>query len=423
MTENFLHYIWLYKKFNLFNLHTSSGQKIEIIKSGILNKNSGPDFTMSKILIDGIEWNGNIEIHTKSSDWLKHKHENNDSYKNIILHVVYIHDKEIPSLIKNNIPTLELQSYIPDQLIKNHSFLFFDPFYFIPCEKLIDKYLLTPNFSISEHLYINKLQEKLEKIKHLYHLLNNNWEAVLATTLAYSFGLKINAEAFEQLFLSIDYKIIQKLSYKPILLEALFFGLTNNSFKHKDDSYSLLLKEEFNYLKSKFLLTKQNIELKYFRLRPSNFPTIRLSQFAHLLSLYPNLFSHVVESKSIDQYFNLLDKVYASEYWNNHYVFGKESKLNVIKKLSKSQKELIVLNSFIPIKFTYSLSIGKSMIEEIIDITNKIPAENNSVINKFKKLGFPIISALDSQAFLDLYKNKCSNKQCLTCLIGHQILK
>lgn len=423
MTENFLHHIWLYKKFNLFNLYTCNGKKIEIIQSGMLNSNSGPDFSMSKIIIDGIEWNGNIEIHIKSSDWLKHNHENNDSYKNIILHVVYIHDKEIPSLLENNIPTLELQPYIPAELIKNHNFLFSESYNFIPCEKLIDKYIQNNNLSISENLFLNKLEEKQEKINHLLSILNNNWEAVLATTLAYTFGLKINAAAFEQLFLSVDYKIIQKISSKPVLLEALFLGLSYNNSNNGEDYYSLLLKEEFNYLKSKFTLKEQNIELKYFRLRPSNFPTIRLSQLAHLLSLYPNLFSYVVECKNIKQYFTLLDKVCASAYWNTHYVLGKESPVYSIKKLSKSQKELIILNAFLPIKFAYSLSIGKPMDEEIIDIITQIPTEKNFIIHNFKKLGISFSSALDSQAFINLYKNKCSSKQCLNCMIGYQILK
>ncbi len=421
MKENLLHHIWQFKKFNLSELHSTTGEKIEIIHSGHHNSDAGPDFTMAKILVDGWEWIGNIEIHSKSSDWLKHKHDLTSSYKNVILHVVYEEDEKIPTLNEKNVPTLELKSYLTEKLLTNYNFMENKPFSFIPCEKLFTNYTQKPAFSFSEKLYIDKLQEKCNRIFRLLEMKNNDWESVLAATLAYTFGLKVNAEAFEQLFLFLDYKIIRKLSANPFQLEALFLGLTH-SLKNEDE-YSGLLEKEFSYLQSKYQLSCQNIELKYLRLRPANFPTIRLSQLADLLSQYQHLFSYVIGAKSIDQYLKILDEVKASSYWNTHYVLGKESHKSVEKKLSDSQKELIILNAFLPVKFAYSLSIGKSMEDEIITIISELAAEKNSIIDNFKKLGINFKSALDSQAFLNLYKNKCLNQQCLNCEIGYEILK
>ncbi len=421
MKESFLHHIWQFKKFSQLNLYSTTGEKIEIIHSGYHNTDAGPDFTTAKILIDGWEWAGNIEIHVKSSDWKKHKHDFTSSYQNIILHVVYEEDEKIPTLYEKNIPTLELKSHISKNILTNYNFLENRAFSFITCEKLFSNYTQNPIFSFSEKLYLNKLQEKCEKIYQILNIKNNDWEATLATILAYTFGLKVNAESFEQLFLFLDYKIIRKVSANPFQLEALFFGLTN-SLESKDE-YSELLIKEFSYLKAKYQLPDSIIELKYLRLRPANFPTIRLSQLADLISQYQNLFSYVIGAKNISQYFHLLDEVKASSYWNTHYVIGKESPKSGEKKLSKSQKELIILNAFLPVKFAYSLSIGKSMEDEIITIISELPAEKNSIIDNFKKLGIRFNSALDSQAFLNLYKNKCSHQQCVNCEIGYEILK
>ncbi|MDR2122852.1 MAG: DUF2851 family protein [Flavobacteriaceae bacterium] len=419
--EQLLHYIWQFKKFELFNLYTTSGKKVEIVHSGHYNTNAGPDFSLAKIIIDDIEWVGNVEIHVRSSDWTRHKHNLDSSYNNVILHVVYEMDDKTASAHNEDIPVLELRSYIPENFLTNYDFLTNNPFSFIPCESLINNYLRSASFSLSEKLYLEKLQEKCDHIFRILHLKNNDWEAVLAAVLSYTFGLKINAQAFEQIFLSTDYKIIRKISSNPLHLEALFFGLTNN-IKNEDD-YSARLKKEFDHLQTKFRFPDQNIEVKYLRLRPANFPTIRLSQLADLLSQYQNLFSYVIGAGKLSQYDMLLNEVKASSYWNTHYVFGKKSSTTNEKKLSKVQKELIILNAFLPVKFAYSQHIGNPMEDEILTIISELSTENNSIIGNFKKLGIPFNSALDSQAFLHLYKNKCSQKQCLNCEIGFEILK
>ncbi|MGM5631121.1 DUF2851 family protein [Apibacter raozihei] len=422
MNESFLHYVWMYKKFELFDLRTTSGEKLEIIHCGTLNPDSGPDFNFAKVIINGTEWAGNVEIHVKSSDWIKHKHDLNPNYDNIVLHIVYEDDQEILSLKLKKIPTLELKNYIAASLIDNYTHLEKKAYSFIPCEKLFTNLLPKLSIGFTEKQFFCKLEEKQKKISQLLILKNNDWEAVLASVLAYSFGLKINAEAFEQIFMETDYKILRKQFSNLTHLESLLFGLCFNLDMYEDE-YAEILKEQFKFLQVKYRLTKTTINLKFSKLRPANFPTIRLSQLSCILTQYQNLFSYVIGAKTLQHYIYILDDVQASSYWNNHYVFDKISSHNQIKKLSSSQKELIILNAFLPIKFAYSKSIGKCMDDEIISIMEELSPEKNTVIQKFENLGISFNSALETQAFLHLYKNQCLNKKCLKCDIGYNILK
>ncbi|MDR3273298.1 MAG: DUF2851 family protein [Flavobacteriaceae bacterium] len=422
MRENFLHHIWQFKKFSLHSLKSVNGEKIEILNTGNPNFDAGPDFSFCKICIDGILWTGNVEIHIKSSDWEKHNHSENSNYQNIILHVVYEYDKEILLLKQKNIPTLELKNYISEEIINHYQSISCNHFRFIPCENLFSSYYQKDMPGFAEKLYLEKLEAKCEKIMELNRRLKGDWESVLACTLAYSFGLKINAEIFEQLLLNLDYKIIRKISQNPFSTEALFFGQCDLLVENQQDEYCSRLFKEYEYLKSKFNLEPFILKPKFLRLRPANFPTLRLSQFAHLLSLYQNLFSYIIGVKKLKDYELLLEEVQASEYWENHYVFGKINQKKSKKKLSSSQKNLLILNTFLPVKFAYAQSIGKSMDEEIIEIISQIPPEKNSVIESFKDLSVKFCSALDSQAFLHLYKNYCAEKRCLQCPIGYKIV-
>ncbi|MCT6868914.1 MAG: DUF2851 family protein [Apibacter sp.] len=420
--EKLLHHIWQFKKFNTLHLYTIEGEKIDIINVGIYNTNAGPDFLFAKIKIDSVEWNGNIEIHVRSSDWIKHKHDHNKSYKNVILHVVYEFDDKDYKIHNSSFPILELKTYISDEIKNNYTFLKENSFDFIPCEKLISNCLDSEFLNFSENLYLEKLKSKCEHIYQILKLKKNDWEATLGAVLAYTFGLKINAEAFEQIFLSIDYKIIRKISKNKFNMESLLFGVTHELNNYMDD-YPQNLFNEYKFIQSKYNIPTQLIEIKYMRLRPFNFPSLRLSQLANLLSIYQNLFSYVIGIKTVQQYYQLLDDVKASLYWNDHYVFDKKTTKYFEKKLSISQKNLLILNAFLPIKFAYSQSIGNSLDEEIFEILYEIEHENNSIISNYKNLGIKCKSALDSQAFLYLYKNKCLKRQCLNCEIGFRILK
>lgn len=422
MKEKLLHYIWQFKKFNTLDLYTNDGKKVEIIQAGTYNTNEGPDFIFAKLKIDDIEWNGNVEIHVKSSDWFKHKHDLNNYYKNIILHVVYEIDDNNDKIQNLSFPILELKTYVSNKIYNNYDLLDHQTFKFIPCENLIDNSLISDIFSFSENLYLEKLKNKCERIYEILKRKKNDWEATLTTVLGYTLGLKINAYAFEYIFLYLDYGIIRKISKNLFQTESLLFG-TTHKLENSVDTYPQDLYKEFKFLQSKFNLPEKITDVKYLRLRPSNFPTIRLSQLANIISTYQNLFSYIIGIKSVNQYYKLLDDVKASGYWNDHYVFDKKTSSTFEKKLSNSQKDLLILNAFLPIKYAYSLSIEKPMEEEIFEILSEVKAENNSIIKSYNQLGININSALDSQAFLYLYENKCIKKQCLSCKIGYKILK
>ncbi|CVK16941.1 Protein of unknown function (DUF2851) [Apibacter mensalis] len=420
MKEELLHHIWQFKKFNTQNLYTIEGNKVEIIDVGSYNTNAGPDFIFARIKIDNIECNGNVEIHVKSSDWSKHNLDNN--YSNLILHVVYEVDDNNNKILNSYFPILELKSYISNEIRNNYNLLGNSTFQFIPCENLINNSLFSNIFSVSENLYLDKLENKCVHIYDILKRKKNDWEATLTTVLAHTLGLKINADAFEHLFLSLDYRIIRKISKSQFQMESLLFGITHD-LKNKRDSYPQDLYKEFKFIQTKFNIPNKFIDVKYFRLRPLNFPSIRLSQLANIISKYQNLFSYIIGIKSVNQYYRLLDDVKSSDYWTDHYVFDKKTVRGNEKKLSKSQKDLIILNAFLPIKFAYSKNIGKPLEEEIFEILYEIRSENNSIIQKYNNLGVKFNSALDSQAYLYLYKNKCLKKQCLSCVIGYKILK
>lgn len=422
MKENLLYHIWQFKKFNTQNLYTTIGNKVEIIDVGYQNKNASQEFIFARIKIDDIEWNGNVEVHVKSSDCSKHKYNFNSNYNNLILYVVYEIDDNEDKTHNSFYPILELKSHISCEIWDNYNLLEYDTFRFIPCENLINNSIFSNIFSFTENLYLDKLKNKCIHIYNILKCKKNDWEAVVTTILGHTLGLKINAEVFEQLFLSLDHRIIRKISKNQFQAESLLFGTTHD-LKSCIDSYPQNLYKEFKFIQTKFNIPDKIIDVKYFKLRPSNYPSIRLSQLANIISKYQNLFSYIIGIKSVNQYYLLLEDIKASDYWTDHYIFDKKTVHGNEKRLSKSQKDLIILNAFLPVKFAYSKSIGKSLEEEIFEILYEIKSENNSIIKKYNNLGVKFNSALDSQAYLYLYKNKCLKKQCLNCVIGYRILK
>lgn len=422
MNELFLHHIWKFKKFDFHLLKTLDGQNVELIKSGNYNTHSGPDFQNAEVIIGELKWIGNVEIHLRSSDWERHHHSRDKNYQNIILHVVYEHDKEISFLLDNNIPTVELKDLIPKEISQKFQNINHNKYLFIPCESIFNSSIIDEIPGFSERLYIQKLEIKTTKILDLLKLQNNDWEFVLLSTLAYNLGGNVNNEIFEQMIQLAEMKVIRKISHKTQSLEALFLGICNELNEPKDE-YSLHLQKEFLFFKNKFHLPESALRLKYLRLRPSGFPGIRISQMANLLSHYQNLFSYVVGCKTLKQYYELLAEVKTTDYWKDHYVLGKETSIKKEKKLSEEQQNSLIINTFLPVKFAYSQYAGKNLLEDILQIIQQLPKEKNSVIDKFSQLGIGFNQALHTQSFLHLYKNYCSFKQCLNCEIGFRILR
>lgn len=420
MKEDFLQYVWKYKKISQ-DLTLTSGESLVILSFGEYNSLSGPDFFNAKLQIGKQQWAGNVEIHCKSSHWYAHRHEQDAAYNNVILHVVWEHDVEVFDSNQQVIPTLELKNQIDTQLIANYENLLLSKSNFISCEKHYAEVEKMIFLSWNERLFVERLENKSEIVKKILVESKNNWERVLFLVLLKSFGGNINGELFLEIGKSFDFSVVRKERTNPLHLEALFFGQSNLlSTEKNDDIYHAELMKIYRFLRQKYDLRPILQKLNFARLRPQNFPTIRLSQLAQLYEKHESLFSELIENKSFNKVEELLS-VNASEYWDTHYTFGKNSAKR-IKKVSKSLIDLIWINSLNPVKYLYSKYLGKEILEHLIEVTLQINPEKNTVTDRFKELGIHPSSAFDTQVLLQQYRNYCQSKRCLHCAIGVSLL-
>ncbi|MEO8534563.1 MAG: DUF2851 family protein [Flavobacterium sp.] len=421
MKEDFLHYLWKFKKFDTLNLKTTQNEPVTIIKAGDYLESAGPDFFNAQIIIGNQKWAGNVEIHLKSSDWYIHGHERDVAYENVILHVVWEHDTEIFRENNTEIPVLVLKNYISYGLINSYNLLV-TPKSWIPCEKEIAKINDFVFKNWQERLFFERLERKSTFIFNLLEETNQDWEAVLFCLLAKNFGLNTNGNTFLQIAKSVPFSIIRKESFEAENLEALLFGSSGLLDAEKEDVYFTDLKIRYFYLLNKYQLAKTYTDpLQFFKLRPDNFPTIRLSQLASLYHKHQNLFSKIIEVKSIKQVYELL-RVSTALYWQDHYQFDKESPKKA-KALSKSFIDLVILNTVIPLQFAFAEKRGELIFEDLIDFMNEVAPEKNSIIDKFESFGLISKSAFDTQVLLQLKNEYCNQKACLKCAIGMELLK
>jgi hypothetical protein len=421
MKEDFLHHLWKFKKFDTLNLKTFNGEEITIINVGQYLELAGPDFFNAQITIGNQKWAGNVEIHLKSSDWYVHHHERDEAYGNVILHVVWEHDTEIFRKNNSEIPVLELKKYVDPVTIANYQSLI-SPKSWIFCEKQLKEVNAFTINNWLERLFFERLERKSKPIFELLEQTNHDWEAVLFCLLAKNFGLNTNGEIFFNIAQSIPFSIIRKESFEVENLEALLLGSSGLLDSEKEDTYFKDLKFRYFYLLHKYQLEKKIVEpVQFFKHRPDNFPTIRLSQLANLYSNQQNLFSKISTSNSVTNIYELFD-ISASDYWQNHYQFDKESPKKK-KKLSKSFIDLIIINTIIPLQFAYAKSQGKEISEGLIQLLNEVAPEKNAIMDKFSSFGIKSKNAFESQSLLQLKNEYCNKSRCLECSIGMELLK
>lgn len=420
MKEDFLHFIWEHGLFNKTNLKTIDGEPLEIISLGMPNTDSGPDFFNARIRIGETTWAGNIEIHQKSSFWQQHHHETDAAYNNVILHVVEVHDK-IVTIKDHVLPTLEI-SYSPailenfEQLLKSKRW--------VACEeklRLVDPFILRFWYT---SLMIERLQAKTGTILELLQHNKNNWNETFYQLLARNFGMKTNALPFDLLAKSLPLNILSKHKNDLFQTEALLFGqsgLLNEALL--GDDYYLALRNEYSFLYKKYGLTGIEAHLwKFMRLRPVNFPTIRIAQLAMLIHHSSALFSRILEIETLDELKSLFD-VSTSGYWNTHYRFNKASDENRPKKLGETAFQNLVINTIVPMLFVYGdQHLDQAMKDRALLYLEKLPPESNHIIQKWNELGIDSQSAFETQALIQLKNCYCEIKKCLHCQLGAKII-
>ena len=420
MREELLTYLWKTQKFQRGNLKTTSGDNVVIVWPGQENTYAGPDFFNAHIQINNTLWVGNVELHLRSSDWFSHRHQNDKNYDNVILHVVWQDDIPLYDASQHPMPTLLLSSYTSQKFIDKYTSWLELSNKWILCADDLPRLPDVLRKQFFERLYVERLMEKTALFQSWLALTKNNWEAVFFVALAKGFGLKINGMVFAQMALSIPWKAILQNSDKQLALEALFMGqmgLFNQDFDH---DFFRSQKKTYAYFKHKYQLITLKEKVHFFRLRPNNFPTIRLAQLACLMQQKPRLLTLIQEAKTLKDLYRVLEAK-TSPFWETHYHFDTASKKRT-KRLTKSFIELLLINTIFPFLFHYYNYTGDKRKAKILDEVRKLSAEKNNVVKSFKELGCSVDDALESQASLQLKHAYCEPKRCLQCSFGHKLL-
>ncbi len=417
MTEKLLQYIWQFQYFNSKGLLTEEGELLQVIHPGTLNTNQGPDFTDAKIKIENTVWAGSIELHINAADWKNHKHSADKNYKNVVLHVVWQPDADL----KLPFPTLVLQDKVSKLLLQKYDELM-NTNHFIPCEKSIAGVNELTWQSWKERLLIERLEKKTDHIFEYLKKNNNHWEETLWWLLAKNFGIKLNSVAFEKMAQSISINILAKHKEQIHQTEALLFGqagLLDTTFK---EDYPKLLQREYQFLKTKYKLQRVEGSLIFLRMRPSNFPTVRLAQLAMLVHESLHLFSKIKESQELKDVKELL-QITANDYWHYHYVFDEATSFKK-KNLGSQMIDNILINTLIPILFAYGHYHTENIFKDkALKWLEEIKAEKNAITTGFASLAVINKTAFDSQSLIQLKNEYCNKKRCLDCSVGNKLIK
>ena len=420
MNEEFLHYLWKYRLLEP-ELITVSGDPLVILHPGEHNYDGGPDFFNARIRIGGTTWAGNVEIHVNSSDWNRHKHQHDPAYDNVILHVVYENDAGIKLRGNQELPTLVLKGYFPEPIYDRYRG-FLENRRWIPCEAVIGSIDLFEVEQFLPVIAIERLEERTRILKGSLEACQYDWDEAFYRNLARAFGFRINAEPFEMLAKSLPWKILLKYRTNLFRLESLLFGQAGMLERDFSEDYSRFLQKEYRFIKEKHGLKPIPPGVwKFLRLRPINFPTLRIAQLAGLIHKSEDLFGAVLKSGDPGEITGLFD-VEASSFWNEHFIFEKLS-VNKPKSLGSTSARLLMVNLVVPFLFLYGeMKAQPAYKEKGLNLLESLPAEMNSEFTKWKETGIPVTDALHSQALLQLKSKYCDQKKCLDCRFGRSLL-
>ncbi len=423
MHENFLHFIWHCQEFTKSHLLTCQGEPLVILSPGVHNNDEGPDFSQGRVKIGNLEWYGAIEIHIKSSEWFRHRHDQHPAYDQVILHVVWKNDRPVLQQNGEPIPTLELKDRVDHNLLFKYQHLIKERAR-VPCSRSLPAVPSVVRLSMLDSVMVQRMFRKSRILLEFLDSNQNDWDISTCRFLIANFGFKTNQVAFGELSRRLSISLLPRLSSID-QVEALIFGISGFLDGGSDEAYFNRLQTEYRYLKAKFQLDTQEINRgiwKSLRLRPSNFPCIRLAQLSALLHRNQRFFMSLKESNTLTE---LLIELAAepSLYWRQHYDFGRKS-AKPLTGLGKESREILIINVVVPVLMAYALAMDLPKYQDkALDLLQQLPSENNRIIRDWRELGFKVDSAFDSQALIGLFNEYCQKRNCLSCKIGASIIK
>jgi Protein of unknown function (DUF2851) len=423
MQEDFLHFLWRTRRFDTNDLRTTDGQPVVIQRPGMYNTHAGPDFFDARIMVGDMMWAGNVEMHVRASEWLQHHHDADPAYANVILHVVWEPDEVILGANDQPIPCVVLADRTPPELLAAYRDLQ-EQTTWVPCASRWREVPDIVRLNWYDRLLVERLEQRAERLKTYLEATNGDWEETFFRLMARSFGLQINAEPMEALARSISVKTLTKHKHDPQAIEAMVLGQAGWLASDWKDDYPQQLAKEYRFLKHKYQLEPyvQQSDWKFLRLRPANFPTVRLAQLAALMGQSAHLFSQVLEATSV-RTLKYLFAAEVSDYWKNHYQFDKPSVARS-KRLGKDFVEVLLINTVIPTVFYYG------QVRQLPDVREKalrwfdeLSAESNSILDGWAEVGATARTAAQSQALLQLKSKYCDARRCMSCAIGTSLLR
>lgn len=424
MQESFLHYIWQFQYFDKKDLLTTQGDQLQVIRTGLHNTNAGPDFSDAKVRIGLMSWAGSVEIHISSSEWEAHRHHQDKAYESVVLHVVWADDKPVKLSDGSLLPTLVLKGRIDPQLLTKYRKLMGTSF-IIPCARSFANVPDIVKLSMIDRVLVERLEQKSDSVIELLHHNNNDWDATTYQLLAKNFGFKVNSQPFFQLARGVPYKYLCRHADNTKQVEAIIFGQAGFLDEAVADPYHKLLKREYKMLAAKYKLDASKLKAsqwKFLRLRPANFPTIRLSQFCALLCEQKNIFSRVLELSDYPSVHRLF-QADQSEYWKSHYTFRHGEKAE-LTRMGSASIDNIIINTVAPLLAAYGRHHGDtSFLDRAQKILSDVPAENNRILRSWLALGVDVKNAFNSQALIQLFNSYCVPRRCLDCAIGASLIK
>ncbi len=427
MREDFLHYIWQHQYFDKADLRTTAGEAIQVLRPGQRNADAGPDFLNARLRLGAVEWNGAVEIHLRASDWQRHHHQTDGKYDQVVLHVVHTADADVFRTNGSLIPALALAPRLAPDLLSRYEALVQAPAAAaLPCAPLLGQVPQLVRTMMTERALLERVEQKADAIAELHAHLSHDWEATAYHALMAAFGFQKNSEPLARLAKAVPLPILRRHRHDQRQLEALLFGQAGFLLENEEtagDTYIQDRQQEHEFLRHKYGLGAAALaphEWNYLRLRPANFPAVRLGQLVGLLHRRPALFDALLTARSVAALTEFFTGAPAPEYWRQHFRPGRPGK---VPSLGKSSTDLLITNVVVPLRVAYARHVGQpALVESSVTLLTELPAEHNQYTDLYQDLGFEHRTAADSQGLLALHKGYCQPRRCLHCTIGGRLV-